>query len=253
MEEKEPTQLCNEISSVDDAEIEHFSRTSERWWSGKSTLHSLNNVRVPFICKGLVLTKDTENSKPLENIKILEVGCGGGILSEELARLGAIVHAIDPGSEAIEVAKRHALLDPSLTTLSYILTTVEDHAIENSEKYDAVIASEVIEHVTEKELFLESCIKCLKPNGSIFITTYNKTIRSWIMGILVVQEIFNIIPRGTHAWDKFVSPSDVTNMLEKYNCKTLDVQGSWFNILSRSWVHSSNTSLNYSLHAKKIV
>lgn len=213
-------------------------------------MQSFNDVRVPYIFNTLLLAK---NVKSVENLKILDVGCGGGLLSEELANLGAIVDAIDPGSDSVEVARRHASLNPALINLTYIVTTIEEHAIENAEKYDVVVASEVVEHVTEKEMFLEACIKCLKPNGSLFITTFNKTIRSWIMGIMLIQEVLNIIPRGTHAWNKFISPDAIRRILEAHNCRTVDVQGISFNFLSRSWSQSSSTSTNYALHAKKIL
>ncbi|XP_031329741.1 ubiquinone biosynthesis O-methyltransferase, mitochondrial-like isoform X2 [Photinus pyralis] len=241
--------LIHERSTVDNGEIEHFKTLNQRWWSGKSKLQSFNDVRVPYIFNALLLT---ENIKSVENLKILDVGCGG-LLSEELAKLGAIVDAIDPGSDSVEVARHHASLNPTLVNLTYIVTTIEEHAIENAEKYDVVIASEVVEHVTEKEMFLEACIKCLKPNGSLFITTFNKTIRSWIMGIVLIQEVLNIIPRGTHAWNKFISPDAIRKILEIHNCKTVDVQGIRFNFLSRSWSQSSSTSINYALHAKKIL
>ncbi|KAF5292301.1 hypothetical protein FQA39_LY03335 [Lamprigera yunnana] len=175
----------------------------------------------------------------------------GGFLSEALARLGGTVHGIDSAVNLIKVAKDHAQQE-SLTNLTYFATSIEDFAEQNSEKYDVVVASEIIEHVTEKELFLKACIKCLKPGGSFYITTFNRTTISWILGIWVIQEIFNIIPRGTHEWDLFISPEHLEELLVKNNCKVLETKGKFFNLVTRSWYWLESTSLMYAMHAVKL-
>ncbi|KAF2888715.1 hypothetical protein ILUMI_17458, partial [Ignelater luminosus] len=150
-------------------------------------------------------------------LRILDVGCGGGILEQDLAILGGTIVGIDLGPETIRVAKAYtAALNPSLTNISYFCESIEHHAKCNYETYDAVVASEVIEHVNEPEIFLENCIKCLKPGGSIFITTFNKTWSSWLLGIIFAEYIWGFIPRGTHTWDKFFDPRDVEKMLENF-------------------------------------
>ncbi|KAK4883898.1 hypothetical protein RN001_000169 [Aquatica leii] len=237
-------------STVDNAEMEHFKKLAWRWWGKRTALHTMNLVRVPLIQEGLFGFL-MNGPQPFANKHILEVGCGGGVLTEELAKLGGIIHGIDPNAEAIAVAKQHATFNPQLLNLTYSIDTIEQHATSNSEKYDVVVASEVLEHITEKETFLEYCVKCLKPGGSIFITTFNKTYRSWIMSIILIQEILNVIPRGTHSWDKFISPDNVSKMLQKLNCKTMQVKGIDFNFVTKNWNQSTDISTNYFLHAVK--
>jgi len=250
----------NMYSTVDPDEMARFKKLSSIWWNemgGMKPLHSMNKLRVPLVRDGLIHTglvkKELINSpKPLKDMNILEVGCGGGILTEALARLGGNMTGIDASPELIEQANHHAKLDPSLSNnLTYSLVTVEDHATANHEKYDAVIASEVLEHVNEKQVFVTACVKCLKPGGSIFITTLNKTMASWIGGIVFAENILNIVPRGTHEWDKFIAPHQTQKMLEDNNCRTRVLHGMCYNFLTNKWMWISNTSVNYALHAVK--
>lgn len=159
------------MTTVEDHEVSKHAKLADVWWDENGEmkpLHSMNKLRVQLVRDGLFVTKMADSSllnkpKPLTNMKILDVGCGGGILSEPLARIGADVTGIDPGTEVISVARSHALKDSSLAgKIHYFCESIEDHAVENKEKYDAVVASEVIEHVTAKEQFLESCSNVLK-------------------------------------------------------------------------------------------
>ncbi|KAK4883897.1 hypothetical protein RN001_000168 [Aquatica leii] len=247
LETMQATEENHKTSTVDEKEIEYFMKFP--WWGQNRCLHTFNLLRVPLIRNAL--SNIVIDLQSFDNKRILEVGCGGGILSEELAKFGGIVHGIDPTAAAIAVAKQHATSNPQLTNLTYSVETIEQHAASNYEKYDVVVASEVLEHVTEKKTFLEHCVKCLKPGGSIFITTFNKTFRSWIMSVILIQEILNIIPRGTHSWDKFISPDNVSEMLRKLHCKTVDVKGIYFNFVRMTWTQSTDVSTNYFLHAVK--
>lgn len=141
----------------------------------------------------------------------------GGLFSEPLAKLGAIVTGIDPTEELINVAKSHASENSNLTNLKYIVTTVEEFSKDNQNKFDCVVASEVLEHITERETFLKGCVACLKPGGCLFVTTFNKTFTARIMAIWAGEYVFNAIPRGAHKYELFISPEEVTSILER--CK----------------------------------
>ncbi|KAF2905556.1 hypothetical protein ILUMI_00623 [Ignelater luminosus] len=244
------------VPTADSKEVAFFNSISDLWWGSKNLLHYFNSLRVPLVRDGLIDTglvkkKFVNSSKPLEGLRILDVGCGGGILTEDLAALGCAVVGIDLGSDSINIAKSHATLNPSLTNISYFCESVEDHAKHNPEKYDAIVASEVIEHVNEPELFLEHCTKCLKPGGSIFITTFNKTWSSWLLGIIFAEYIWGFIPRGTHTWDKFFDPKDIEVMLEKFNCRTRSVRGVIYNCFTKTWHWWWSSSITYTLQGVK--
>lgn len=159
-----------------------------------------------------------DSPEPLSGMKILEVGCGGGIFAEPLARIGAKVTGVDASRDLIETARLHASKDQCLESrLEYINDTIENHAMCNKESYDAVVASEVLEHVTQKDLFVSSLTATLKPGGSVFITTLNKTFPAWAGGIIAAEYILRLLPIGTHDWNKFISPNETQCLLEK--CK----------------------------------
>lgn len=244
--------------SLDQNEIAHFQKLCENWWDSNNgpfkVLHTLNEIRVPFIIEEFCKHSGTQinsTSLPLTDRTILDVGCGGGILTEALAKRGAFIDGLDACPELINIAKLHAELSPSLTNLNYYDTTIEEHSITNNERYDAVIISEVIEHINAKEQFLESCIKCLKPKGSVFITTFNKTFWSWLVCVVLTQEIFNVIPRKTHDWEKFISPQDISKILHRYNCNTKTEKGFYLNFVNAKWYWTANNSFSYALHAIK--
>ncbi|XP_076232831.1 ubiquinone biosynthesis O-methyltransferase, mitochondrial-like isoform X2 [Calliopsis andreniformis] len=244
-------------STVDFANVEHLSKFSNKWWDINGdlrVLHALNPLRIQFVRDGLANTgvKIESTHLPLEGLKILDVGCGGGFLTEPLARMGAQVTGIDVSKELIKIAKEHAILDDSLQDqLNYIETSVEDFACENKNKYDAVIASEVIEHVDDKELFLKNCVDVSQPGGSIFITTFNKTLPSWLGGIIAAERVLKVIPLGTHDWNKFISPAETQRLLERCGCKTKLIRGMCYNPLKQKWVWTKSTAITYALHAVK--
>ncbi|KAF2887338.1 hypothetical protein ILUMI_18835 [Ignelater luminosus] len=247
--------------TVNAKEIAHFKNLSTIWWNKEcapSTLLAFNELRVPWIIDKLVetklITKDAaKSSKPFQGLSILDAGCGGGFLTEALADLGCTVVGIDPCPEMIEVAKNHLKVNPNLSkNITYICGSVEEHSeCNNYEKYDAVVASEVVDHEDEQDLFLEVCVKCLKPGGSIFVTTFNKTWISWLIVIVLFEYITGTIPRGSHFWYKFISPENVERILTKYNCSTESVRGVYISPVVGKWCWSYFTSISYALHAVK--
>ncbi|XP_033220281.1 ubiquinone biosynthesis O-methyltransferase, mitochondrial [Belonocnema kinseyi] len=243
--------------AVDVQDVSRHSNLSENWWDTNGSLrglHALNRLRVQFIRDGLanVGHEEASPSLPLEGISIVDVGCGGGILTEPLARIGAEVIGVDPSSELIKTAKRHAALDSSLSKrLHYIQTTVEDLTRTSQKQFDAVVTSEVLEHVPDKETFLKYCTDLVKPGGSIFITTINKTIPSWLGGIITAEYLLKIVPAGTHDWNKFIAPKETRRLLERYNCRTKLIHGMMYNPIKNEWHWTSFTGINYAIHAIK--
>ncbi|XP_018406124.1 PREDICTED: ubiquinone biosynthesis O-methyltransferase, mitochondrial-like [Cyphomyrmex costatus] len=249
--------IIKSMSTVDSKEIEHISVFKNDWWNGNgslSDLHLYAPFRIKFVRDGLANAGvQMQNSVlPLEGVKIVDVGCGGGILTERLARIGAQVTGIDASAELINAAKEHAKLDPNiLERVNYIQTTVEDFSQKERESYDAVVASEVLEHVTDAQLFLKKCVEIMKPGGSIFITTENRTVASWLVVIVAAEYIFKRIPLGTHEWNKFITPYEIQHILDNYDCKTRLIHGVKINPLLKQWSWSSCTAVFYGLHAIK--
>jgi polyprenyldihydroxybenzoate methyltransferase/3-demethylubiquinol 3-O-methyltransferase len=239
-------------------DVEHHSGLSKEWWDPNGPmkgLHAYNNIRVPLIRDGLISTgaiSDEKLNKPnvLEGMNILEVGCGAGILTEALGKLRANVTALDPSENLLSTARDH-LKDFDNTNVQYACETIENHALCNQEKYDAVVASEVLEHVVDQKSFLKACVETLKPNGSIFITTFNKTQASWLAGVVVAEHVLNLVPANTHDWNLFISPSDVEKILKNLNCSTVLIHGMRYEFWRNTCVWTSYTGVNYALHAVK--
>lgn len=218
-------------------------------------LHSLNMIRVPFIRDGLISTGAVHESQinktnVLAGLKILEVGCGAGILTDCLVKLQAKVTALDPSETLLSTAREH-LTNRTDNEIEYTCDNIENHAKFNREKYDAVVASEVLEHVTDQKSFLKSCIETLKPGGSIFITTLNKSQASWLAGIIVAENVLNLIPKNTHDWNLFISPEEVEHILKDLNCSTVLIHGIRYEFWRNTCSWSSYTGINYALHAVK--
>lgn len=243
--------------TVDSKEIQQFQEEFSEWWDvyGKvKALHAMNKLRVPYIRDGLVnagaIKQENINTMlPLKGIRILDIGCGAGILSEPLARLGGIVTGVDANPGIIEPARTHA--EQQGLKITYELGSIEEHAVKNRETYDAVVASEVIEHVTHKKDFVKACLECLKPSGSIFITTFNKTMLANVVGIILAEKVLGVIPKGTHQVEKFISPLELQRLLKDHGCTTKLVHGWIYNPVTNTWHWCSTTSINYVLHAIK--
>lgn len=245
-------------STMDEEELKHFQKLSKSWWNEQGefeALHAMNKLRIPFIRDGLLHSRDDvseDPTQPLQGLSIVDVGSGGGILTEPLARLGAFVVGVDPVEESTKIAQLHLQEDPKLLCrVKYIAGSVEDLVATEEEKFDAVVASEVVEHVADLITFTEACCKLIKPGGSLFVTTMNKTLLSKSLAVYAAENIFRIVPVGTHDWEKFVPPEDLKSLLERYNMEMRLIHGMLYVPVIREWKWIKDTSVNYALHAVK--
>lgn len=216
-------------------------------------LHALNTLRVPFIREGLISTgsvaqKNINTTKVLDGVKCLEVGCGAGILTEALARMKAQTVGLDLSKELIEAAKAHASDD---LKIDYVCASIEDYSNEFKNHFDALVVSEVLEHIDDKKSFLKAAIETLKPGGSIFITTFNKTLPSLFGGVIAAEYILNLVPRNTHDWEMFISPSSLEKILADNDCQTLVVQGIEYHFWNNTMHWQNKVDISYALHAVK--
>ena len=232
-------------NTINKEEIEKFSRIAEEWWNptGKfKPLHKFNPIRISYIKENIINTFKLKNpDKPLKNLKILDIGCGGGLLSEPMCRLGAEMTGIDASKKNIQVAKLHA--KKSNLKIKYLSTSPENFQTET--KFDVILNMEIIEHVEDVNFFLESCSSLLKKGGIMFIATINKTLKSYLFAIIGAEYILRWLPIGTHEWDKFVNPEDLINISKKHNLNLENLDGMKFNIFKDEWSLSSDKSINY--------
>ncbi|XP_045862696.1 ubiquinone biosynthesis O-methyltransferase, mitochondrial isoform X2 [Meles meles] len=229
-----------------------FSEYSIMWFkSYRITFACLSRMKI-YRDNILKTVAHHQPGQPLSGMKILDVGCGGGLLTEPLGRLGASVIGIDPVDENIKTAQHHKSFDPVLEKrIEYRACSLEEIVEETAETFNAVVASEVIEHVIDLETFIQCCYQVLKPGGSLFVTTINKTQLSYALGIVFSEQIAGIVPKGTHTWEKFVSPEKLESILESNGLSVRTVAGMLYNPFSGYWRWSENTSLNYAAHAVK--
>ena len=233
-------------NTINKKEIEKFSKIAEEWWdpNGKfKPLHKFNPIRISYIKENIINTFNLKNKKdnPLSEIKILDVGCGGGLLSEPLSRLGAEVFGIDASDKNIKIAKLHA--KKSNLDIKYFCSSPEKFKIKN--EFDVILNMEIIEHVEDVDFFLKSCSKLLKKDGIMFVATLNKTLKSYLFAIIGAEYILKWLPIGTHEWEKFVKPDELINFLNKFSLKLTDLKGVKFDLLNNDWKFSSDTSVNY--------
>jgi|TARA_Y100000389_G_scaffold157696_1_gene158907 2-polyprenyl-6-hydroxyphenyl methylase / 3-demethylubiquinone-9 3-methyltransferase len=233
------------MNSINSKEIEKFSKIAEEWWNpnGKfKPLHKFNPIRISYIKENIIKTfKIKQNKTPLKNIKILDIGCGGGLLSEPMCRLGAEVTAIDASVKNISVAKLHA--KKNKLKIKYICSSPEKLKINN--KFDVILNMEIIEHVEDVSFFLKSCSNLLKKNGIMFVATLNKTLKSYAFAIVGAEYILKWLPIGTHEWEKFIKPDELINILKKNDLKLDKLDGMKFNIITDKWKISNDKSVNY--------
>ena len=234
------------VNTINKKEIEKFSRIAEEWWNpdGKfKPLHKFNPIRISYIKKNIISSLKLKNkgNRPLEKVKILDIGCGGGLLSEPMCRLGAKVLGIDASEKNINVAKLHA--KKNNLDIKYLCTSPEN--LNGYQKFDVILNMEIIEHVEDVDFFLKSCSKLLKKRGIMFVATLNKTLKSYLFAIIGAEYILRWLPIGTHEWEKFVKPEDLIDLLKKYDLKLENIDGMKFDLLSDKWTLSSDKSINY--------
>ena len=232
-------------NTINKEEIEKFSKIAEEWWDpqGKfKPLHKFNPIRISYIKDNIIETLKLKNKKkPLEKVKILDVGCGGGLLTEPMKRLGANITGIDASKKNIEIAKIHAKKND--LKIDYICTSPEN--LSENDKFDVILNMEIVEHVDNVDFFLASCSNLLKKNGIMFVATLNKTLKSYLFAIIGAEYLLRWLPIGTHDWEKFVKPDDLISILAKNNLKVDALDGMKFNILNNEWKISRDKSVNY--------
>ena len=242
-----------DASTVDPAEIAKFSKLSETWWdpNGKmKPLHAINPLRLAYIRDAACRKFDRDPRKLdcLSGLRILDIGCGAGLLCEPLTRLGAQVTGVDPSATNIEVAKLHAAT--SSLAIDYRCTTIEEMS---NDRFDIVLAMEVIEHVVSVARFLDRCAALMKPDGLMLVSTLNRTWKSFALAIVGAEYVLRWLPRGTHEWDKFVTPAEVTHHLSRNKLSISDQAGVIYNPLADKWLLSSDMDVNYMVIAEAAV
>ena len=239
-------------SSVDSAEIERFSRLASTWWDPRgpmAPLHKLNPVRLGYIRDKATahFGRDPKKLDCLKGLRMLDIGCGAGILSEPLARLGATMVGADPSEENIAVASAHA--EDNGVEVDYRATTAEALAAAN-EKFDVVLAMEVVEHVNDVPEFVATCASMVKPGGLMIAATLNRTLKSFALAIVGAEYVLRWLPRGTHQWDKFVTPQELERAIESTGLNVTGERGIIYNPFADRWQLSSDMDVNYMLVAE---
>ena len=240
------------MSTINKEEIQKFSNLADEWWDVKGKfkpLHMFNPIRIEYI---LEKTKEHFNLKNkdsliLEGINVLDIGCGGGLISEPLARLGAKVTGIDASEKNIKVADLHA----KKNKLNILYLNRSPEQMDESEKFDLILNLEIVEHVDDVNLYIQSCYKLLKKGGLMFTATLNRTVTSYLKAIIGAEYVLRWLPIGTHDWNKFLKPEELEIYLNKMKFKTIDVKGLEFNPLTSKWKKSDNLSVNYIICSSK--
>lgn len=230
------------MANVDPAEIQHFSGLAEQWWDlngPMGPLHAINPLRLSFIQR-------TEN---LSGKTVLDVGCGGGILSESLAQAGAKVTAIDMAQDSISIAQQHA--SENGLVIDYRCCIVEDLAETMPASFDVISCMEMLEHVPDPAAILSSCAKLLKPGGGLYLSTINRNPKSFALAIVGAEHILNLIPKGTHHYDKFIKPSELGSWCRQAGLEVGAIEGMSYNPLSRTYKLGRDVDVNYLLQAHK--
>ena len=240
-------------ASIDPDEVEQFARLGAQWWNPRgpmAALHKFNPVRLGYIRDEAVahFSRDPKKLDCLSGLRILDIGCGGGILSEPLARLGAQVLGADPSEENIAVAAAHAR--DSGVSVDYRATTAEDLAAEG-EQFDIVLAMEVVEHVINVDDFVATCAGMVKPDGLMIAATLNRTMKSFALAIVGAEYILRWLPRGTHQWDKFVTPEELERALVAGGLRVTAERGVIYNLLADRWQLSDDMDVNYMMVAAR--
>jgi len=234
------------LTTIDKTEIEKFSKLAKDWWNpnGKfKPLHLFNPTRIKFIKEKLIshFGLDPTEEMPLKNLKILDIGCGGGLLCEPLNRLGAKITGIDASRNNIEVAKLHS--KEMNLNIEYIHSSPENLNFKN--EFDVILNMEIVEHVSNVELFIQNCSGLIKKKGIMFVATINKNLKSYLFAILGAEYILRWLPIGTHDWNRFLTPQDLEIIVQKNNFIKDEIAGMKFNLFLNEWYKSQDVSVNY--------
>lgn len=231
--------------NVDPAEIKKFEDMASRWWdlNGEfKPLHQINPLRLNFVL---------DKANGLFDKHVLDVGCGGGILAESMAREGAHVTGLDMGKEPLEVARLHAL--EAGVKLNYIQSTIEEHAQQNPQSYDVVTCMEMLEHVPDSLSVIQSCARLVKPGGHVFFSTLNRNVKSYLFAIVGAEHIMNIVPKGTHDHKKFIRPSELLKMVDSTPLQEKAITGLHYNPLMDTYSLGKNVDVNYIVHTQHLL
>ena len=233
------------MSTINKKEIEKFSKIANEWWNPEGKfmpLHKFNPIRIKYIKDNIIKNfKISSKSFPLKNINILDIGCGGGLLSEPICRLGANVTAIDASLKNIEVAKYHS--KKNKLNIDYLCSSPDKLKIKK--KFDVILNMEIVEHVSDLNYFIKSCANLLKKNGIMFVATINRTLKSYLFAIVGAEYILKWLPIGTHDWNLFVKPEELIKTLTKHNLKSNGIHGVIYNPLLNQWKTGKDSSVNY--------
>ena len=232
-------------NTINKKEIEKFSKIAEEWWDPKGKfkpLHNFNPLRISYLKENIIKSFNLQKKdKILSGVKILDIGCGGGLLCEPMSRLGADVFGMDASEKNIEIAKIHA--KKSSLNIEYFCSSPEK--FKSDLKFDVILNMEIVEHVEDVDFFLKSCSKLLKKNGLMFVATINKTLKSYIFAIVGAEYVLRWLPIGTHEWEKFVKPEDLKKILSKHDLSLNKLDGMNFDIIKNEWNISKDLSINY--------
>jgi 2-polyprenyl-6-hydroxyphenyl methylase / 3-demethylubiquinone-9 3-methyltransferase len=239
--------------SVDPAEVAKFSKLAAEWWdpSGKfAPLHKFNPVRLAFIREQALarFRRDRQSLRPFDGLSLLDIGCGGGLLSEPMTRLGFAVTGADASEKNIGTARAHAA--QSGTQVDYRVTTAESLA-EAGESFDVVLNMEVVEHVADVKAYLTACARLVKPGGVTIVATINKTLKSLLLAKFAAEYVLQWMPKGTHDWNRFLSPEEIQKSLQEIGLTILKTQGVFFDVLTWDWRLSNDVDVNYMVVAAK--
>jgi 2-polyprenyl-6-hydroxyphenyl methylase / 3-demethylubiquinone-9 3-methyltransferase len=258
-----PAALCNNAAwktveimiaaSLDPAEVEKFSKIAAEWWNPKGkfgVLHVFNPVRLAYIKEQVCarFSRDPFERRPFDGLRFLDIGCGGGLLSEPMARLGAAVLGADPSEKNIKTASVHAAEQE--LAIDYRAATAEDLAAAG-ERFDVILNMEVIEHVADPRAFAATCAGLLKPGGLMFVATLNRTLKSFALAIVGAEYVLGWLPKGTHQWEKFITPEELKGWLGEGGLTTMDEQGVVYHPLANEWRRSRDMAVNYMVVARK--
>lgn len=240
--------VAAKLKNVSATELNHFAGLSARWWDTEGPsrpLMALNPVRLAFIEHML-----QAQNRSFQSLRALDVGCGGGLLSEAMAQAGADVVGVDLSPELLEVAKLHAL-GSGLTGIDYQLQSAEDMARAHADTFDLVTCMEMLEHVPDPESVLDACVKLLKPGGLLVLSTLNRTPSAFVLGIVAAEYVFNLVPKGTHSYAQFLKPAEIARVLRARGIEITAMKGMQYAPLSNTARLSSDASINYILAARK--